>query len=133
MTDSDRARSDAEVVDAYWSFHRLSSSETRTDRLRADDHRWAWEHVDRLVREDPDAALQTTLLLADTAPGDEALAYLGAGPIEDLIRQATPSMVDRILGWASRNDRFCVAVRSAWLTGVDEATAERISELGRRR
>jgi len=134
VADGDPAPSDSEVVSTYWTQHRLSSSETSADRLQADGHFWAWMHVDRLVTEDPDAALQLTLLLADAAPDDAALAYLGAGPIEDLlVHHATPTMVDRICGWAGRNERFCVAVRSAWLTRVDEGTAERISKLGRRR
>jgi hypothetical protein len=73
----------ADLVAAYWHHHRLATGQ-RSARLEADSWSWAWEAVEAVVHEAP---LEDALVLLDAllAAQDADLAYLGAGPIEDLM------------------------------------------------
>ena len=115
----------------YWEHYRRTTSIDRAERLTADDTQWAWAAVDDLVRSHPEAVVEVLVTLADTAPDDEALAYLGAGPVEDLIRNASDVVVDRIEGAACRNENFRTAVRCAWFDhAVSETVAARLRAFG---
>jgi hypothetical protein len=118
------------VIDAYWENYRR----LKADRRGADELLWACEVVDKLAvgdepspllldghdvkaeqfseqfRGDPVAML---LALAESAPGVPGLAYLGAGPLEDLLVRGDPD-IDRIDQAARRHPNFCIALRCAW-------------------
>lgn len=49
--------------------------------------RWAWDEVDDLVRRDPDRGWEITRLLVNKANSDEALGFVAAGPLEDLLKK----------------------------------------------
>lgn len=72
-------------VPLYWEYWSLSRG-TRADRLRSKELLWAWEYVEDLVRSEPLEAVVLMRSLAVDAPGAEALAFLGAGPLEVLLR-----------------------------------------------
>lgn len=97
-----------ELAEAYWEHYRRSTSGDRSVQRTAEETRWAWEEIEERVHSMPRDAIQLLTVVADTAPDDAALAYLGAGPIEDLIRQCASDVVviDRVEGAAARNDNF---------------------------
>lgn len=86
----------AEIVEAYWKEYELRRSANRPDRLRADDFFWAWEAVYEAGRDNPGKSLPLLVALADAAPDDAALAYLGAGPVEDLVNDHGERLIDAI-------------------------------------
>ena len=47
----------------------------------------AFEEMDSLVHDDPQAAWAVTKLAIDNAPTDAVLAYIAAGPLEDLLKR----------------------------------------------
>ena len=103
-----------ELVEAYWEQRRRANSDDRDTRRTADELWWAWEAVEDRVREDPDNVVVLLVELADAAP-DDGLAYLGAGPVENLLRYSDSKvMFDRVEGWARRNDNFRKALGCAW-------------------
>lgn len=105
----------SDVVSAYWKHYELSTSADRDDRLRADEFYWAWEQIDaRICDLAPADAIALLILLADAAPSDPALVYLGAGPIEDLLVTRAAEVVDAIDDAARANAKFRDALTAAW-------------------
>jgi hypothetical protein len=110
-----RVHEPSQLADSYWDHYRRATSNVRTERLSERDVRWAHDEVDERVRNQPEEVIAVLVAIADAAPDDAALAYLGAGPIEDLIRHCgSVVVVDRIEGAASRSDAFRKALRCAW-------------------
>ena len=104
-----------DLAAAYWDHYRLFTSKDRAERLRSDELDWASDEIDELVAEQPDDAISTLVFLADAAPDDGALGYLGAGPVEELIiGHGSDVVIDRVEGAARRNERFRMALASAW-------------------
>lgn len=74
---------DERIVAGYWQHYVLAKG-TRPQRLEAQTWFWAWEAVDDVVQNAP---LERALVLLDAllaAPGADP-AYVGAGPVEDLM------------------------------------------------
>ena len=128
-----------DLISAYWEHYRLAHG-VREDRLRADDLFWAWEAVEAVVRGETeqefwfDSRLQKAVesvaqgyegqqyahrpldvlvKLSDLAPTEEALGYLGAGPVEDYLVYGQPDL-SGVEEAAKHNPRFRIALRCAW-------------------
>lgn len=107
-----------DLVATYWEHHRLARSSVRAERLRSEATRWAWDEVDEIVDRGGDDLVPLLIALADAAPDEEALAYLGAGPIEDAVRAGSAKLIDRIEGAAERSEQFRFALRAACASRV---------------
>jgi len=127
-----RVHDPAVLADGYWEHYRRTTSTSRAVRLSAGDTRWAWDEVEDRVRSEPEAMIAILVAIADAAPDDDALAYLGAGPVEDLIvRSGSDIVIDRIEGAARRSDNFRKAVCCAWFDDDTSGTVrDRLRELG---
>lgn len=66
----------ASLVVAYLAYAR-----SRDEKLF-----WAWSEVDEHCRKKPYIGLAVTRLLVESAASDEELAYVAAGPLEDLVK-----------------------------------------------
>jgi hypothetical protein len=109
------ARDPDELAQAYWENYRLSTSTVRQDRLKSDEYFWAWEEIGELVDERPDESVAVLIRIADAAPDDRALAYLGAGPVETLITShGSQGVMNQGEDAARRNENFRKALRCAW-------------------
>ena len=122
----------ADLAAGYWENYRRATSEDRTVRKSADQTQWAWEAIEELVCREPENAIAALTVLADAAPDDAALAYLGAGPVENLLRDCSSAVViDRVEGAAARNANFRKALRCAWFDDhVSPAVAKRLRSFG---
>ena len=89
------------LAEAYLRSHRGSDN---------DEDFWAWEEVQRLVKDDPDAAWRVTLLLLDKAASDAEVGYVAAGPLEDFIDVHGHAACDRIDEVVDRNQRLQLAL-----------------------
>ena len=69
------------------------------------------------------------LALVATAPDEDALAYVGAGPLEDLVKAHGDELVDELESEARQDPRFDAALRGVWLsTGtLQEGVQSRLS------
>ena len=75
----------AAVVSAFREHYRLGDGD-RQQRLAAQGHEWAWEFVNDSVHEKRPELLALLDALIEVPDADRAyLAYLGAGPLEDLL------------------------------------------------
>jgi len=127
---------DAALVAGFWTHCRLSKSPDRDERAQADQWYWAWDAVFRATRTSVDGVVALLVALADAAAGDlERLAYLGAGPFEDLLRYGerppTPTILDELDRAAHDNDNVRLAVRAMWWGDNDDPrTVERFTRFG---
>ena len=122
-----------EAIDAYWQHHLLSRSTVFEERDAAEHFFWAYEWVDAVVAGEVAPAMDPIGLmveLAKRAPDEQALVYLGAGPLENYLARPDAD-VDATDRAARRNASFRTALRCAWfessLCGPD---AERLRRFG---
>jgi hypothetical protein len=85
--------------------------------LKKQEDRWAVREVDTLVRDDPTEAWEVTRILVNAAPSDEALAYVAAGPLEELLHKHGSVLIDRIEEESRGNARLQLALSGVW--GLD--------------
>lgn len=119
---------DQAVVDGYWRHYQMR----RTRQPDADEFDWAWEAVDDAARRGVPGVVDLVVALAVTAPTDDALAYLGAGPMEDLLNQHGPRLVEEVKAAALQNPAVARALRSVVFDDDDEhrRVAERLIPRG---
>jgi hypothetical protein len=120
-----------ELADAYWENWLLADSTDRSERLRKDEVFWAFRMVECIVcgetwdddwdadREgrEPRAAPRIDRLaliefLAERAPNEDALGFLGADALEDYLGHDPD--VERVDEAARRDSRFRLALVNAW-------------------
>jgi hypothetical protein len=85
--------------------------------LKQQEDRSAVREVDALVQDDPTEAWEVTRILVNTAPSDEALAYVAAGPLEELLHRHGSVLIDRIEEESRGNERLQLALSGVW--GLD--------------
>lgn len=115
----------ADDIALYWRNWAVPGNEApRTERLSA---RSACDPIGEYLMEsigsdrEPDEDVwRTVMTLVETAPSDPALAFVGAGPIEDLAVHHGDAFVDRLATAARRDARFRYALRCAWLDSAPE-------------
>lgn len=78
----------ASVQETYWKYWRLSIGD-RSQRSAAEGLYWSWEWVETHVSKNPAGSVALVRCLAESAPGEEALAFLCAGPVEQLLKAST--------------------------------------------
>lgn len=121
----------SDLAATYWEHYRLAFSEDRKDRLEAERIRDGVGEVDAAVFDNTPGVVPLLVTLAEAAPDDAALAYLGAGPIEDLLGRHALDVVDQIDDQARQNERFQYALRCAWFDDkVPEQVAKRLRLFG---
>lgn len=112
------------LVQAYWQHFVRATRGDRQARLDAGEFVWAEDEV-RSALSDPLEAVPLLVALADAAPDEEALAYLGAGPVEDLLVEHATIVVTALEAAAARNPRFRYALRCAWFDDKVPPSVER--------
>jgi hypothetical protein len=125
MTDSvDR------IVTAYWTHYgrvwatqdeagAVAPSAGDPDHRDASEYEWAvWEVNDMATAGSADA-LTLVAALAAAAPSDAALAYLGAGPLEDLVDKHGAAFIDELVVATKLNPRLEVALATVRVDGRD--------------
>lgn len=92
---------DEELVAAY-----LRHVATKDDSLF-----WAWERLQEYIAKEPRKAWELTLQLIAAAPDASAIAYVAAGPLEDLLYARGALFVDEVERLASSDLKFLSALR----------------------
>ena len=86
-------------------------------------HWWANERFFELMPEHPDECWHTILAILDREPGENVLAILGAGPLEDLIQEHGPAFIDKIEFEARENPPFKALLSRVWESSNPEVWA----------
>ena len=74
----------------------------------------AWEQVHDMVGDRPEEGWTLILQLIERAADEQVLAYIAAGPLEDLIKWHGPQFIERIEAHASIDAKFRRALRGVW-------------------
>ncbi len=111
----------SDVIAGYWRHYLLNRvPPTGKDRrYRVDDDFWAWEFVEDVARRGASESIGLLVKLAEAAPDDGALAYLGAGPLEGLIQDRGEQVFDAIEAAARQHPRLMAALAGV-ICGDDE-------------
>jgi hypothetical protein len=123
---------DAFCTDFFNTWEVLRSG-TRPERVALERQTHASSaQFDALLDDDArlDTAWTIVLALVERAPDEEALSFVAAGPLEDLIRQYPASMADRVVAEARRNPRFRLALKGIWgLDTIPGPVGDRLTEV----
>lgn len=88
----------------------------------------AVETIDELTRSDPDAAWPVIEMLIERAPTEEALAYLAAGPLENLLRKHGRVVATKIRAAAEQNAGVRAALSHVWLLPSNDEVHQQLGE-----
>jgi hypothetical protein len=93
----------------------IADTYLRHHATKCDEDWWAWEEVEAIVRSgDLDVAWQVTALLLRKA-SDDALGYVAAGPLEDIIEGYGHKALDLVEEACDSNERLQFALSGVWL------------------
>jgi hypothetical protein len=84
------------------------------DSRQAEVWRWAEEELRRLVSKEPDTALEIVREVISEAPNDAVLAFVAAGPLEDLLTYHGELVIERVERFAAIDDWFRRALSGVW-------------------
>jgi len=113
------ASSTEQLADAYLAYAQHQSDATR----------WAADVVFDITFECRWEELWNVLLAIARREEQidvQALAFIAAGPLEDLICKAGPSFIDRVEREAKFNKQFGRLLTGVWLRHADSAVRERV-------
>ena len=92
----------------------------------------ATEFLAELISKDPGRAWAFILELVAHAPNDDALDWIGAGPLEDLLCDHGPAFIDRVEELAAKDQRFRSALASVrGDVRMDSPTRPRLGAIAR--
>ena len=75
---------------------------------------WTADLMFDLVRDHRDMAFEAIRATLARCTTPEQVAMLAAGPLEDLLTEHGPEMIDRVLAEAEASDRFRYALTGVW-------------------
>jgi hypothetical protein len=104
---------DTQLLDEYMSYAE-SVSRDAPDDSKLDSA----EQLNRLVRDDPERAWLLVQEALRRSRDDRVLAFVAAGPLEDLVRLHARQFIDRIEVAARSDDRFRWALSGVWLSDL---------------
>ena len=116
---------------AFWAAHRSQGDPT------LEESEWQWvspaERLDRLVGEDKQTAWHVLLRLVELAD-DSTLPRIGAGPLEDFLREHGSEFVEVAERLAESDGRFRTALKHVWgWASMPKGVWDRISRAAGRR
>jgi hypothetical protein len=119
-----------QLIGAYWQHYQLNRSTGNRERICSAAYAWANDLVDGIVAGTETAIrlevgpVELMLRLAAHAPDDEALTYLGAGPIQSYLSCGTTDL-QAVDAAACQSQRFRTALGPAWFDDHAPADASR--------
>ncbi len=100
---------DATLIRAY-----LAHAETRARDGTDAEHFEAAEEIRELVIDDPERAWPIVCEVIRRTTADDILAFVVAGPLEDLLVHHGPAFIDRVEALAAEDAHFKRAVSGVW-------------------
>ena len=116
------SQADSDLVDAY-----LLNFATRDKSLF-----WAFTGFHDVLITDPEHAWLLTLALIERAPDEKSLAYVAAGPLEDILYGRGAQFIDRVETLARQDAKFMQALSHVYNESErDGDPADRVHEVVR--
>jgi hypothetical protein len=108
-----------QLIGAYWQHYQLRRSTGHRERICGTAYGWANDLVDGIAAGTETGIrlevgpVELMLRLAAHAPDDEALAYLGAGPVQSYLSCGSTDL-QAVDAAARQSERFRAALGPAW-------------------
>ena len=80
-----------------------------------DDTNWILDYIDKLIEDEPEKALEFVLDLINNCADKKTLAYVAAGPLEDLLVHNGVSVIEKLEIAADADDNIQLALSGVWL------------------
>ncbi len=81
---------------------------------------WSFDEARELLGKDPHRFWEMIIAMTIAAPDEDALAYIGAGPIEDLLSAYGDEFIDAIEQFAASNENFRFALSCVWKSEMSD-------------
>ena len=107
----------------------LAYGESVEDGGLDNSRQWAFDEMNRLVRQDPEAAWPVIVEIVRRSVNDRMLGFVAAGPLEDLIRLHAATFIDRIEAAAKDDEQFRKAVSGAWVDELPGDIEQRLTRV----
>lgn len=75
---------------------------------------WAHEMMSKMCQLDPEAAWEVIQRIVERVDDEAVLAFVGSGPLEDLLAQHGSDFVDRVIGKIESDKKFAEVATSVW-------------------
>jgi hypothetical protein len=98
----------------YFADYEIDAEGDATPEANAERGWRALSVISGVLNWNPDQAWDLILAMLEIAPRTEDIMDVGAGPLEDLIREYGPDFVDRIAAEAERNVKAREALAGVW-------------------
>jgi hypothetical protein len=121
MPENERA---IRFVDEY-----LAYAASVRDGVLDNSKQWVFDEFNRLVREEPEEAWRLIQDAVHRSGNDQILAFVAAGPLEDLIRLHARAFMERIETAAANDRHFRRAVSGVWVSDLPEDLQRRLERL----
>ena len=108
----------SEVIPAYRRRYELAIGGCQ-DRRRAADSLWAWETVRDAAQTGSLPLPVLDALVSDLAGGTDYRVYVGAGPLEDLLRRHAESYAQAFAERAGTSALWAEALSGVWLNPAE--------------
>jgi hypothetical protein len=123
------------VVDDYLAYCEVITR-FGVDSRQAEVWRWAEEELSRLVHAEPNTALEIIRAVISEAPNDAVLAFVAAGPLEDLLSYHGEVVIELVERFAAIDEWFRRALSGVWgensmSPGVQARVAAAIGDIKR--
>lgn len=92
---------------------------------KRDEDLWSYDQVHSIIQNDPDEGWEITSLLLQKAGADAALAYIAAGPLEELLLRHGSEVIDRIELESTNDSRLQLALSGVFGIGPEHPVFER--------
>ena len=91
---------------------------------------WATEALHEHLKRQSEQAWPILLALLEAADSAELLEDIGAGPLEDFLRDHGAKVIDTVEAEAERNEKLMRALSNVWLSHSKDVTTTRLVALG---
>lgn len=104
----------------------------REDPTEYQNNRRARSRLDKLIRKEPDGggdaqeAWEIILSINERPLSDEAVSYLAAGPLEDLLVYHGETFIERVEARAQQNPAFNRLLGGVWKNAMSEDVWQRV-------
>jgi hypothetical protein len=97
-----------------------------------EDWGWASAKLNRIISSVPDLAWDLITTLIEAAPSEDALAFFAAGPLEDLLSDHGPRVIDKLEARVGANAKFLRAVQHLRRLQMTDDVWARVQRAARR-
>ena len=111
---------------AYLELAALPEDSPEKDKLS-----WAFDEMWTVLKTDPELAWRIVLAACEEEMLPEVAAFFAAGPLEDLLVNHGPVVIDRVVSEAQRNPKLNFLLGGVWQRTIPKEIWERVAEVRR--